>query len=186
MPYAHTDFCCSLELVSSERTMTYEWSNWSCRQPRIASLLYRKLLSTALQCWKVLGKLSPVLNCLCFSERCFPQSCWTRNCQFHQRLGEGLGNGELVLVATATVECSSFVRWITLLVLDLFSFACVLTFQAATLTLVAAGIYSAKVGTGIAGKFIQARLGKPSLIRETSRLSFLQTLRHPLQVMICV
>ena len=31
------------------------------------------------------------------------------------------------------------------------------------------------MGTGIAGRFIEARLGKPSLIRETSRLSFQST-----------
>ena len=54
--------------------------------------------------------------------------------------------------------------------------------QAAGLTLVAFGIYTAKMGTGIAGRFIEARLGKPSLIRETSRLSLLQSLRHPIWV----
>ena len=36
------------------------------------------------------------------------------------------------------------------------------------------------MGTGVATRFIEARLGKPALIRETSRLSFFQTLRHPL------
>ena len=35
----------------------------------------------------------------------------------------------------------------------------------------------------MAGRFIEARLGKPSLIRETSRLSFLQTFRHPVQAL---
>lgn len=54
--------------------------------------------------------------------------------------------------------------------------------QAAGLTIIAVGIYAAKMGTGIAGRFIEARLGKPSLIRETSRLSFLQSLRHPFKV----
>ena len=43
------------------------------------------------------------------------------------------------------------------------------------------GIYAAKMGTGVAARFIEARLGKPSLIRETSRLSFLQSLRHPIR-----
>ena len=45
------------------------------------------------------------------------------------------------------------------------------------------GIYAAKMGTGVAARFIEARLGKPSLIRETSRLSFLQSLRHPIRAM---
>lgn len=45
--------------------------------------------------------------------------------------------------------------------------------------MVAFGIYTAKMGTGVASRFIEARLGKPSLIRETSRLSFFQSLRHP-------
>ena len=31
------------------------------------------------------------------------------------------------------------------------------------------GVYTAKVGTGVAGRFLEARLGKPSLVRETSR-----------------
>lgn len=53
--------------------------------------------------------------------------------------------------------------------------------QAAGLTLVAFGIYSAKMGTGIAKTFVEARLGKPSLVRETSRLSFFQTVRHPIR-----
>ena len=33
----------------------------------------------------------------------------------------------------------------------------------------------------MAGRFIEARLGKPSLIRETSRLSFFQSIRHPIK-----
>ncbi len=53
---------------------------------------------------------------------------------------------------------------------------------AAGLTLVAVGIYTARMGTGIVGRFLEARLGKPSLIRETSRLSFFQALRHPFLV----
>ena len=35
------------------------------------------------------------------------------------------------------------------------------------------------MATGVAGRFIEARLGKPSLIRETSRLSLFQKFRHP-------
>ena len=33
-------------------------------------------------------------------------------------------------------------------------------------------------------RFIEARLGKPSLVRDTSRLSVFGTLRHPVQVLI--
>ena len=48
--------------------------------------------------------------------------------------------------------------------------------------MIAIGVYAARTGTGVAGRFIEARLGKPSLVRETSRLSLLQSFRHPLQV----
>lgn len=48
------------------------------------------------------------------------------------------------------------------------------------LTGVAAGIYTTKTGAGIAGRFIEARLGKPSLVRETSRLTVSNIVKHPL------
>uniref|UniRef100_A0A096NXR3 ATPase family AAA domain containing 3A n=1 Tax=Papio anubis TaxID=9555 RepID=A0A096NXR3_PAPAN len=48
------------------------------------------------------------------------------------------------------------------------------------LTLLAGGVYSAKNGT--AGRFIEARLWKPSLVRETSRITVLEALQHPFQV----
>ncbi|XP_022090065.1 ATPase family AAA domain-containing protein 3-like [Acanthaster planci] len=51
---------------------------------------------------------------------------------------------------------------------------------AAGLTLIALGVYSAKMGTGVAARYIEARLGKPSLVRETSRLTPLEVLRHPI------
>jgi ATPase family AAA domain-containing protein 3A/B len=44
------------------------------------------------------------------------------------------------------------------------------------ITLLALGVYSAKTATGVAGKFIEARMGKPSLVRETSRRTGLQRL----------
>lgn len=47
-------------------------------------------------------------------------------------------------------------------------------------SLAAVGIYSAKTAAGIAGRFIEARLGKPSLVRETSRVSMLQVLKNPI------
>jgi len=37
------------------------------------------------------------------------------------------------------------------------------------ITAIALGVYTARMGTGVAGKYIEARLGKPSLVRETSR-----------------
>lgn len=54
----------------------------------------------------------------------------------------------------------------------------------AGLTLLAVGIYSAKNATSVAGRYIEARLGKPSLVRETSRITALEALRHPLQVTV--
>lgn len=57
-------------------------------------------------------------------------------------------------------------------------------FQAAGLTLVAFGIYGAKYGTGVGARFIEARLGKPSLVRETSRLTAVEAVKHPIKVNI--
>lgn len=54
--------------------------------------------------------------------------------------------------------------------------------QVAGLTLLAVGVYSAKNATSVAGRYIEARLGRPSLVRETSRISVLEALWHPLQV----
>jgi ATPase family AAA domain-containing protein 3A/B len=50
---------------------------------------------------------------------------------------------------------------------------------AATATILALGVYTAKTGTGIVGRFIEARLGKPSLVRETSKKNFLQIAKSP-------
>ena len=41
--------------------------------------------------------------------------------------------------------------------------------------------YVAKVSTGVAGRFIEARLGKPSLVRETTRQNFTQLVKSPIQ-----
>ncbi|XP_030661717.1 ATPase family AAA domain-containing protein 3C-like [Nomascus leucogenys] len=56
------------------------------------------------------------------------------------------------------------------------------TATVAGLTLLAVGVYSAKKATLVAGRFIKARLGKPPLVRETSRITVLEALRHPIQV----
>lgn len=51
---------------------------------------------------------------------------------------------------------------------------------AVLLTGIAAGIYTTKTGAGVAGRFIEARLGKPSLIRETSRMSATAVAKNPI------
>ncbi|XP_010114148.1 PREDICTED: ATPase family AAA domain-containing protein 3A isoform X2 [Chlamydotis macqueenii] len=56
------------------------------------------------------------------------------------------------------------------------------TATVAGLTLLAVGIYSAKNATAVAGRYIEARLGKPSLVRETSRITILEALKHPIKV----
>ncbi|KAG0420935.1 hypothetical protein HPB47_003155 [Ixodes persulcatus] len=53
--------------------------------------------------------------------------------------------------------------------------------QAAGVTLLALGVYSAKLGTGVAARYIEMRLGKPSLVRETSRLTVMEALKHPIK-----
>lgn len=52
---------------------------------------------------------------------------------------------------------------------------------ALTVTGIAVGVYAAKTSIGIGGRFIEARLGKPSLVRETSRLTVPQLVKHPIQ-----
>ena len=49
-----------------------------------------------------------------------------------------------------------------------------------TITGIAVGIYTARTSIGVAGRFIEARLGKPSLVRETSRASVTQLVQEPL------
>lgn len=49
------------------------------------------------------------------------------------------------------------------------------------LSLLALGIYSAKGATGVTARYVEARLGKPSLVRETSRFSFLESIKHPIE-----
>ena len=52
---------------------------------------------------------------------------------------------------------------------------------ASTITAIAFGIYTARVSTVVAGRYIEARLGKPSLVRETTKKNILQMIRSPLQ-----
>lgn len=50
----------------------------------------------------------------------------------------------------------------------------------------AVGIYAAKHSTGVAARYIEARLGKPSLVRETSRLTVGEAIKHPIKVTPCL
>ncbi|KAG7388295.1 protein of unknown function (DUF3523) [Phytophthora pseudosyringae] len=54
-----------------------------------------------------------------------------------------------------------------------------LTATVVSLSALAVGIYTAKVSTSVAGKYIEARMGKPSLVRETSRRSAAQVVANP-------
>jgi ATPase family AAA domain-containing protein 3A/B len=49
------------------------------------------------------------------------------------------------------------------------------------LSLLALGVYSAKGATGVTARYIEARIGKPSLVNETSRFSIIEALKHPVQ-----
>ncbi|CAH8458434.1 unnamed protein product [Schistosoma guineensis] len=50
-----------------------------------------------------------------------------------------------------------------------------------SLTLLAGGIYGAKYGIGTFTKVVESRIGKPALVRETSRLNIVDTCRHPIK-----
>ncbi|KAM9350307.1 ATPase family AAA domain-containing protein 3-like [Symphorus nematophorus] len=56
-----------------------------------------------------------------------------------------------------------------------------LTATVAGLTLLAAGVYSARNATAVAGRYIESRLGKPSLVRETSRITVAEAIKHPIK-----
>ncbi|KAG7283302.1 hypothetical protein CRUP_005044 [Coryphaenoides rupestris] len=51
----------------------------------------------------------------------------------------------------------------------------------AGLSLLAVGVYSARNATAVAGRYIEARLGKPSLVRETSRITVVEAIKHPIK-----
>lgn len=54
------------------------------------------------------------------------------------------------------------------------------TSTAAGLTLIAAGVYSAKHGISLVGRSIESRIGKPSLVRDTSRINAIDAIKHPI------
>lgn len=55
-----------------------------------------------------------------------------------------------------------------------------ITATAVGVTMLAGGIYTAKHGIGILGRTIESRIGKPSLVRDTSRLNFTDMVAHPI------
>lgn len=55
------------------------------------------------------------------------------------------------------------------------------TAAAAGLSLLALGVYSAKRATGVVAGYVTARLGKPSLVRDTSRFSAFEVFKHPVK-----
>merc|ERR1719277_1131763 len=52
---------------------------------------------------------------------------------------------------------------------------------AAGASLLAVGYFSAKRVTGVAANYVQARLGKPSLVRDTSRTPLFEIAKHPIK-----
>lgn len=53
--------------------------------------------------------------------------------------------------------------------------------QVGGLTVLAVGLYGAKRGTAVVARQIEARWGKPSLIRDTSRITFSEPFKHPIK-----
>ncbi|XP_066261669.1 ATPase family AAA domain-containing protein 3A homolog [Euwallacea similis] len=51
------------------------------------------------------------------------------------------------------------------------------------LTLLALGVYSARGVTGVAARYAESRIGKPSLVRETSKFSMLEAVKHPIETL---
>jgi ATPase family AAA domain-containing protein 3A/B len=56
-----------------------------------------------------------------------------------------------------------------------------LTNTVITISAIAFGISASRMATGVVGKYIESRLGKPSLIRETSRYNISEAIRSPVK-----
>jgi ATPase family AAA domain-containing protein 3A/B len=54
-----------------------------------------------------------------------------------------------------------------------------LTNAAGTITLVALGIYGSKASIGVTRRYVEARIGKPNLVRETSKQNIIQMAKAP-------
>lgn len=52
---------------------------------------------------------------------------------------------------------------------------------AAGASLLAVGFFTAKRATGVTASYVQARLGKPSLVRDTSRTPLFEAVKHPVK-----
>ncbi|MCP9262056.1 ATPase family AAA domain-containing protein 3 [Dirofilaria immitis] len=50
-----------------------------------------------------------------------------------------------------------------------------------SLTMLAVGLYGAKQGTAVVARQIESRWGKPSLVRDTSRITFSELFKHPVR-----
>lgn len=48
-------------------------------------------------------------------------------------------------------------------------------------TLFAVGIYAAKNVIGVGARFVEAKISKPSLVRETSRFTVMEAIKHPIK-----
>lgn len=51
------------------------------------------------------------------------------------------------------------------------------------LSLLALGVYTARGATGVTARYVEARIGKPSLVNETSRFSILEAFKHPIETL---
>lgn len=51
------------------------------------------------------------------------------------------------------------------------------------LSLLALGVYSAKGATGVTARYVESRIGRPSLVTETSRFTFKDMIAHPLKML---
>lgn len=54
------------------------------------------------------------------------------------------------------------------------------TATVAGISMAAVGIYGAKYSIGVMARYTEARLGKPSLVRETSRITVIEFFKHPI------
>ncbi|KAL7667889.1 hypothetical protein ACOME3_008616 [Neoechinorhynchus agilis] len=57
-----------------------------------------------------------------------------------------------------------------------------LALTAGGISLMALGIYGARTVTSVVGKYISSRIGRPALVRDTSRLNVQEFVRHPIKV----
>lgn len=116
----------------------------------------------------------------------FPQDCricsWVWTSSLHHRPWQSGSSGMLCSLAVSVSKQCSLSTFLLAIEMQwhLSSFPLI---QAVGLTMAAVGIYAAKHSTGVAARYIEARLGKPSLVRETSRLTAGEVIKHPIKVL---